>query len=525
MPNADTNLATATPTGAAVLLRNGLSESSRAIPTSAWAVTVGMLFFAAVWLAHLSSTSLSPPVDDIEQLTWVRSLEWGYYKHPPLPTWLLWLPVRVFGLSVWTVYMTGAAVTLASLAIYWRLLVKTRGAAYALVALLAAACITYYNGRLHYYNHEVVLLLASTTSAALCWQAFITRRRRWWLALGVVVGLGALAKYQIAVTVLCILVFAAHQRAWRDAQQRQGLLLAGLAALALFSPHIRWLQLHDYGPVGYALESSLGAHLGAWARTFDSAHWLIDQLFNRALPALLLLMIAALLARRARNPAAYEVGPLSAPADRDAARALLLSWGLVPLLFMPLVGMFTGADLQLHWATPFLLFVVPAAMEMAPRTRWQRADRKALFAAFVAIQTLLLALSHLASQRGPRLWHDTHWRNIDARAIAQAVGPPARSALAGPVRVVSGPAAIAGYLALALPEYPLVLIDGRFDQSPWVPRTLLASCGGVEIAPMPNLPLGTEIGASLPGWSWQAMPPDPKASLACTAAVALLSAN
>ncbi|MBC7716569.1 MAG: glycosyl transferase, partial [Pseudorhodobacter sp.] len=47
----------------------------------------------------LTPVSLSPPVDNIEQLTWVRSLQWGYYKHPPLPTWLLWLTVQGFGLT------------------------------------------------------------------------------------------------------------------------------------------------------------------------------------------------------------------------------------------------------------------------------------------------------------------------------------------------------------------------------------------------------------------------------------------
>ncbi len=538
MLNPETTLATAAPTVAAAALRFDLARPSQRAaatpaptPISTWAVTLGMFVFAAVWLAHLSSTNLSPPVDDIEQLSWVRSLEWGYYKHPPLPTWLLWLPVRLFGLSASTVYAVGAIVTLAALAIYWRLLVNLRGAAYALVALLAAACITYYNGRLHYYNHNVVLLLASTASAALCWQAFTTRRRRWWLALGAVVGLGALAKYQIAVTVLCILAFAVHQRAWRDVQQRQGLLLAGLAALVLFSPHIRWLQLHDYGPVGYALDSSMGPHAKLSTRTFRSSHWLLDQLFNRALPAFLLLAMATVLAGRTAQPAAHEPTPLS-QAERDAGRALLLSWGLVPLLFIPLVGIFTGAKVQLHWGTPFLLFVVPAVMEMAPRTLWQRPDRKALLAAFVAIQALLLGISHQSAQRGPRLltdtqalnttWNDTAWRHIDAQAIADAVGPLARSALAGPVRVVSGPAAMAGALALALPEHPVVLIDGRFDQSPWVPRTLLASCGGVEIGSTPNLPLGTEIGASLPGWSWQVMPPDSKAALACRPAASRL---
>ena len=537
MPIADTTLATAVPTVAAALSFSLARPSQRAAaipaptPISTWAVTVGMFVFAAVWLAQLASTNLSPPIDDIEQLSWVRSLEWGYYKHPPLPTWLLWLPVRLFGLSASTVFVVGAVVTLAALAIYWRLLVNMRGAAYALVALLAAACITYYNGRLHYYNHNVVLLLASTASAALCWQAFTKRRRRWWLALGVVVGLGALAKYQIAVTVLCILAFAVHQRAWRDVQQWQGLLLAGLAALVLFSPHIRWLQLHDYGPVGYALGSTLGAQANLSSRTFGSAHWLLDQLFNRALPAFLLLAMATLLAGRTAQPAAHEPTPLSR-ADHDAGRALLLSWGLVPLLFIPLVGALTGAKVQLHWGTPFLLFVVPAVMEMAPRTLWQRPDRRALLAAFVAIQALLLGISHQSSQRGSQLltdtqalntaWNDAAWRRIDARAIANAMGPLARSALAGPVRVVSGPAPIAGALALALPEHPVVLIDGRFDQSPWVSRALLASCGGVEIGTTPNLPLGTEIGASLPGWSWQIMPPDSKAGLACRPAATRL---
>ena len=190
-------------------------------------VAGGLLVFAAVWLSALAHDSLAPPVDTVEQLTWVRSLEWGYYKHPPLPTWLAWLPVRVFGLSAWTGYVMGAACTLAALGLMWRLLVTLRGPAFAGVALLAALCITYYNGRLHYYNHNVVLLLLSTASAALCWQAFSTRQWRWWFGLGLAIGLGALAKYQIAVTVASVLVFAVHQRAWRDPVHRWGALLAG----------------------------------------------------------------------------------------------------------------------------------------------------------------------------------------------------------------------------------------------------------------------------------------------------------
>ncbi|WZB72204.1 glycosyltransferase family 39 protein [Achromobacter xylosoxidans] len=117
-----------------------------------------MIAFAAPWLWLLERSTLAPPTDNIEQLTWVRSLEWGYYKHPPLPTWLLWPFVQALGWSAWTTYVLGALCTLGGFFIYWRMLRGMRGGAYALVALLAGLCVTFYNYRLHFYNHEIPLI-------------------------------------------------------------------------------------------------------------------------------------------------------------------------------------------------------------------------------------------------------------------------------------------------------------------------------------------------------------------------------
>ena len=157
-------------------------------------MALGLLVYATVWLAHLTSTSLSPPADNIEQLVWVHALEWGYYKHPPLPTWLLWIPVKLFGARAWTSYATGAVITLASMGIFWRLVSRLRGARFATLALLAVLCISYFTGRIYYYNHNIVLLLLSTASAALSWKAWTTGRQWWWAALGGTLGLGLLTK-------------------------------------------------------------------------------------------------------------------------------------------------------------------------------------------------------------------------------------------------------------------------------------------------------------------------------------------
>lgn len=471
------------------------------------AIGLGLLAFAAIWLVLLAYTCLVPPVDNIEQLTWVHSLEWGYFKHPPLPTWLFWLPTRLFGVDARTSYVMGAAITLTAIGLQWHLLSEMRGRNYATVALAAVLCITYYNGRLYYYNHNVVLMLCATASALLCWRAFSSGKLRWWAALGVVIGSGALAKYQIAVTMTSVLVLWLLQRGWRDPVQRSGLLLAALIALVLFVPHLQWLQTHDFAPIRYAIESSLGANVSTNERWLQAGHWLIDQLLNRALPAWLLLA-AGCYAMSTRQPALHQQPAEVRPERAAHARALLLTWGLVPLAFMPLIGIIFGAELQMQWGTSFLLFAVPAAMELlGPRVQWSRMPLMPVLKAFCVIQSLLLLINLLTSPRGPSALRATHWRAFDVEALAAAIEAPARRALSGsPICVISGPAATAGALALRLPDRPLVLIDGQFDRSPWIDPQRMMGCSVLELR-AGDFEGGQPVNSAFPNLWWRVILP------------------
>ena len=470
-------------------------------------LTLGLLLFTAVWVTHLTLTSLSPPADNIEQLNWVHSLDWGYYKHPPLPTWLLWLPARWFGANAWTSYALGTAINLATLGVLWRLLAQLRGARFATIALLAILCISYYNAGLNQYNHNTLLAFWSAASAALCWKAVTSARMRWWTALGLALGLGMLTKYQIVVTIASVFVFWLSQRGWRDPRQRLGLMLAALIALLMFIPHLQWLRTQDFAPIRYATESSLGAHLSPLARMVGISNWLLDQLLNRALPAWILLGI--LIYRQRKADALRGATAPTIPARQRAGRALLLSWGLVPLLFMPLMGLATGSLLQMRWGTPFLLFAIPAVMELcASRVAWPRMGMRGALKAFVAIQLLLLLLSHLTSPFGPPAMRDRHWRAFDSSALARLVEAPARAALSGgPICVVSGPGKVAGALALRLTDHPLVLIDGRYETSPWVSADLVRRCGLLQLQQGAPLPGGTPVGALFPDLWWRVIRP------------------
>lgn len=436
---------------------------SAQFPIPGW-VALLLLAFGAAWMTDLVLTSSSAPADNIAQLLWVQSLEWGYYKHPPLPTWLLRLPVAMFGRHVATSYLMAACMNLASMALLWRLLALLRGKAFATVGLLAALCVSYYNARFLVYNHNTVLMLVATASALLSWRACSTGLLRWWTALGLVLGLGLLTKYQIAITMVSILVFWLSQRLWTDVRQRRGVLIAGLVALCLFVPHLRWLQTHDFGPIGYAISTSLGAHLGPWARLGNAGNWLADQVCNRALPAwLMLIALAALRPRTGDRPA-------TAPNDDPAIRTFLLIWGLLPLAQVSLIGLFAGSELVLAWGFPYLLFTVAAVMELAGSRRlWSTIPASLACSVFLIVQALLLTLSVLTSAHGPIALRDQHWRNFDGAALVRQLAAPLRETLAGaPVAVVSGPEGLAGALALQLPEHPAVLIDGRLDHSPWM---------------------------------------------------------
>lgn len=130
--------------------------------------------FGAGWLFFLAWCALTPPFDNIEQLLWMRSLEWGYFKHPPLPTWILAAASSVVPPGPPLTYLLGACCILGAHAVFWHVLRDVHGPRVATAMLLASLCITFYNQRIHFYNHNVVMMPAIAVCVAMMWQ--LTRR-------------------------------------------------------------------------------------------------------------------------------------------------------------------------------------------------------------------------------------------------------------------------------------------------------------------------------------------------------------
>ncbi|NBX96572.1 MAG: glycosyl transferase [Betaproteobacteria bacterium] len=463
----------------------GAAAYSKAARTSTTDVLSGyfvlpaLALFCLLWTLYLARVTLNPPVDNIEQLTWVRSLEWGYFKHPPFPTWLLWPAVALGGLDPATSYAIGALTKGIGLAGFWWLMLRLRGPLYAAVALMAACCIVYYSRHLHLYNHNVVMFAAVVGTVICTWQAWRLKSLRWWALLGVSLGIGLLTKYQAVVTATGVAVFFWLSGSWRERIHRHGAVLAMIVALVMFAPHLWWLAQHPINPLTYAVDSSLGAGLGSSERVLAVLNWVVDHLFNRGLGALLLLLGIAFLTRRI-PPAALctDRQPLVA---RDASALLIVVFAVTPIVFIALTVLLLGAESRKHWGTAYLIWMVPALMESLRRVNWNRAPLGWALTGFLLIQAVLVLDHRLTTLPREADVAQARVGQPMAASWAEEVARQARFELNAPINIVTGPETIAAAFALALPEKPRVLINGSPAISPWIPADAVHLCSRVDI--------------------------------------------
>ena len=107
----------------------------------AWATLAYLVFHALIWTLLPALSHRAPPWDNIEQLVWTQSLEWGYYKHPPAPTWWMYFWTQLLGRSLWVTYFAAQLSVVLMLACIWRiaLLVTTPVRAFTAVVLTSLA--------------------------------------------------------------------------------------------------------------------------------------------------------------------------------------------------------------------------------------------------------------------------------------------------------------------------------------------------------------------------------------------------
>lgn len=207
-----------------------------------------MALVAAVGaLAHLATiTRYGIFRDELYYVACGRHLAWGYVDHPPLVGVLGWFATQVLGGSIVALRLVPILCGVLTVYVTASLVRRLGGGTWAQVA--AGACVTiapHYLFTFHILSMNAPEILLWTLAARLLIEAVESPRRSIWLALGAVVGIGALNKHSMLFWAIGLLA-GVLATPYRRVLASRGPWIGISVAAALFLPHVVWQIRNDW---------------------------------------------------------------------------------------------------------------------------------------------------------------------------------------------------------------------------------------------------------------------------------------
>lgn len=345
-----------------------------------WLLLTALIALALrLWIAY----ALPITGDEAFFYWWGVYPDWGYYDHPPMIGWLIWLMRQLLGDATWAIRLPIVLLPLALGAmVWWAVKPLNRERAAWAVLLFWLAPINWINALI---TTDTPLIFWSVLSVALLLRAeqrsALDGRARLLYALsGVAIGCAFLSKYFSVVLGLAYLVYFALYRR----ERWPGLLLIVLCALPGPLINAWWNMGHGWPNI-----------------MFNAINRNQDATFAWSHPLTYLGMLAYLL-----TPALLWLAWKYRSALRAAARqhrlvAVLL---VVPFVFFALLS--GKKVVGLHWVLAFYPFVfVLFAFALPSLTLKRCAQGLAAFTALHVIAVVAIGFTHVEQWRGlPRYY-------------------------------------------------------------------------------------------------------------------------
>lgn len=214
------------------------------------------VFFNALIL-FVFSFFIFPTTDTYYYWTWSQHLQLSYLDGPPMIAYLLWISTHVFGNSFFAIEVISLLSIYGSGFLLYKIvrLYQSNIVAWTAVALwimypfattrFIAVSMTL-DGLEVFFSLLIVYI-------ALKW--IITKENRYIYLLGAACGLGLLAKYNVGIVILALLVYFLSQKETRKIYLKYQTYIALLITLALFSPVFIWNYSHHWISFYYQLNS------------------------------------------------------------------------------------------------------------------------------------------------------------------------------------------------------------------------------------------------------------------------------
>jgi len=203
------------------------------------------------FVGHLFYLTVNPPIDlsgdEAQYWEWSRSLDLSYYSKGPLVAYIIRASCELFGEKMWAIRLPALLIAVAtSVLTYWltRRLFSSHKLALGAVALTHTVPLFVAGGMLMTIDPPFYFCWAATTCLAV--KAIFDHSRFAWFALGLMTGVGLLAKYAMPLWYVGLFVFLILDPASRRWLRTPWPYLAVLITISFFTPAIMWNIQNDW---------------------------------------------------------------------------------------------------------------------------------------------------------------------------------------------------------------------------------------------------------------------------------------
>ena len=463
-------------------------SAHRDSPNNAYVALLIVIVFS--WVAWTAFWDTGLYGDNVEQFIWSHSVQWGYHKHPPLPTWLLAGLIGLVGPAWWLANALSAVCVVTTGVLTWLIARRLVSLQVANITAVLWGLQQGFSVTAHIYNHNTVMVmwLAAATYCLIRALADTYKTSWWWLGMGTAAGCAMLTKYQAALPLAALAIAAVVVARQRQISIGWPLAAAAGTFCALLAPHVYWGYSQQFPHLKYAAEIvESGGFLKrlSWQLTFA-----VNQI-RMNLPligALLLSGVWVLIGTRVRVkpsdlatspshvlPASYEIRSSATAAVDTHLWFWVLLWG--PLAVVLTLSFVTGSPLRNHWGVQLFQFL---PLWVAARWHTHRfLQLKPLVVCALLMHAVGLTYYAVKQNADGAVLAD---RRADSSYPAQKMSDAAvahwKSATACPLKLVAGDFE-AGLVSAFSKEFPPVFINRT--ATPWISEADLQKFGTLYV--------------------------------------------
>ena len=407
-------------------------------------------------LLHIALWTLLPvlfhpnaPLDVVEEISWGREWQTGYYKHPPLAPWLANAAYLASGGKLWSIFLLSQLCVAICFWTVWKVARELVGETRALAAVVLLEGIVYYNFTSPEFNPNVLQLPLWALVVYCAWKAISRGSVLHWVLLGAFAGIALLTKYYSAallVSVVLAILLHSKQSKWKP-------LLSAAIAFCIFLPHLLWMRANDFITLTYAVDR-------ASAKKTLLTHFVYPINFAASQLLALALMLIVFFAIYGKPRQAKSVG------GNVAARFLSIVV-LGPFVLTFVLSLLMNWKLRSMWGTPLWTFLpLLLLISFPPNHRgseYRRIRNKGLALTGVMSLAFVIPLT-----LGPYIHAKPRKALFDGAAMAEQITQSWKASTGIPLKIVAGDTWLAGNVAFYSADRPSTFTEANQRFSPWI---------------------------------------------------------